>query len=113
VNKALFPLQAADKKEEDEDFIAAAAVSVVPRPLRIENSFSSSFQRRRRRRVVVVEGIALPAAAFNVLNEVIFFSFPNTKLSIYPLRRVRTRNEKMYVNLKSFALRELLVARVQ
>jgi hypothetical protein len=75
VNKALFPLQAADKKEEDEDFIAAAAVSVVPRPLRIENSFSSSFQRRRRR-VVVVEGIALPAAAFNVLNEVIFLVSP-------------------------------------
>jgi len=40
-----------------------------------------------------------------------FFSFPKTKLSIYPLRRVRTRkNEKMYTNLKSFALnRELLV----
>jgi hypothetical protein len=99
VNKALFPLQAADKKEEDEDFIAAAAVSVVPRPLRIENSFSSSLQRRRRRQrrvLVVVEGIALPAAAFNVLNEVIFYN----SLSIYPLSQ-NTSNEKMYINLKA------------
>jgi len=98
VNKALFPLQAADKKEEDEDFIAAAAVSVVPRPLRIENSFSSSLQRRRRQRrvLVVVEGIALPAAAFNVLNEVIFYN----SLSIYPLSQ-NTSNEKMYINLKA------------
>ena len=98
MNKALFPLQAADKKEEDEDFIAAAAVSVVPRPLRIENSFSSSLQRRRRQRrvLVVVEGIALPAAAFNVLNEVIFYN----SLSIYPLSQ-NTSNEKMYINLKA------------
>ena len=98
MNKALFPLQAADKKEEDEDFIAAAAVSVVPRPLRIENSFSSSLKRRRRQRrvLVVVEGIALPAAAFNVLNEVIFYN----SLSIYPLSQ-NTSNEKMYINLKA------------